>query len=510
MPSAHTAVRYLRAASRTAFCVTSLATAANVTIARVALAKCAGLTTQAWSATSLQFVAGYLSDAWAIQAQHPTTAGSAVTGSSTFANKLDQAWISSYSGAKEESPVVLKPVLDTRLCAELAGPEKAGTTLTLATCSGSASQQFMGIGLIFNTNYTWSFLTTLDSTFCVQAAATGAASVRPIVLGPCVGNSRDTWMATVDLTTGTSGQYQEIYAANDPANSMEFSMAASGDGRAGSGIVLANDNQAAAQVWTDLAPGQATATGNADGSITLRPLSDESLCLTVPGADYAVGVQLTVQACNGAVDQEFVRGGLSNTIGLIAAGAGEFCVAAPAGMAAGSKVELDPCAQHDQFWATFFSWYGWAGVPPSPTEPVAEAFEWLVLSDASASGGTVAVTSNVGPANWDTSQDWTQVAVSGGFEIQSFYDPGLCLDAPDTTAGTQLTAAPCAGSSDQVFAFAAATGTGRLWELAATPATARMCVAVGSVSGTAGLPLVLQSCSAGATDEAWSGPSTQL
>ena len=508
-PSAHTAVRYLRLVQGTGYCVTSLADEVGIVVARVELARCAALTTQAWSTTDLQFAAGYLSDAWAVQAQHPTTAGSDVTGSRAFTSKLDQAWISSYTGATNDSPVVLKPVLDTALCAELAGAEEDGTTLKLARCTGSADQQFMGIGLIFNANYTWSYLTTTDSLFCVQAAPAGSATIRAVVLGPCVGNNRDTWMATMDLTTGMSGQYQELYAGTG-STGLDYSMDVSGTS-AGSKVVLAKDEQAAAQIWTDLPPGQAKVTGNPDGSITLRPLSDESLCLTVPGGDYAAGVQLTVQACDGAVDQEFVRGLADSPTDLIAAGGGEFCVAAPSGISAAGAVDLEPCAQQaDQEWMTFLSWYGWAGVSPAASYPVAApAGDVLVLSGITAGGGQVGVEPSPGLSDWNTTQDWIQVEVSGGFEIQSFYDRGLCLDVPATTAGTQLTAAPCAGGSAQTFLYGPTDSrVGNLWVLEATDRSTEMCVALGPTAGAAGLPLELEACSAGDADEAWQGPTS--
>ncbi len=112
-----------------------------------------------------------------------------------------------------------------------------------------------------------------------------------------------------------------------------------------------------------------------------------------------------------------------------------------------------------------------------------------------------------GPAAWYTRQDWLQVSVAGGFEIRSVYDPGLCLAAPGTAAGTQLTAAPCTGGPTQTFLYlGTTTAQGRLWWLRATT-PAKMCVAVGSVSGTDGLRLLLQPCSSSRADEAWAGPS---
>lgn len=355
VPSAHTSVYFLRPSAKTSFCVTALNAPPNESASLVGLESCAGLSTQAWSHANLDGVAGTIGDEFGIQALHPATAGSAVTGDNHFANQLNQFWTSTTSAGH----LLLHPVEDTALCAGLASSESDGVALQLASCNGSASQQFTGIGVIFNQNYTWAYLATADSEYCVQAAASGSESARSIVLGGCVGNDRDLWDVTVvNVTTTESYQFQELYAGT---SSLQFSMRVTGNGGAGSEVKLSADDQAAAQVWTDLAPGQTTATGNPDGSITLRPLSDEKLCLTVPGANYAAGTQLTVQACNGAVDQEFARGLPNEPTDLVAAGSGDFCVTAAGAIAAGSPIELEPCAAlDDQTWSTFFDWYGWA------------------------------------------------------------------------------------------------------------------------------------------------------
>ena len=507
-PSAHTQVLFIRPAARAKFCVTALNAPPYEAGTRVGLRSCASLTTQAWSRTNLDGVAGYVANAWGLQALRPTSVGSAVTASSKPSSAVDEYWISSYTGTSNNSPVQLHPVEDTALCVSLSAPEGAGVALDLARCTRSASQQFMGIGVIFNLTYTFSYVTTRDSSYCVQAAASGSATHRPIVLGACRGNNRDLWQTDVVMTSIISARFQELYAGPvTGASGLEFSMRVAGNGGAGSGIVLSKDVQAAAQVWTDLAPGQSETRGNPDGSIALRPLSNESLCLTVPGGNYSAGVQLTVQTCDGQVDQEFVRGQQFGAIDLVTAGAGEFCVAAPAGISAGRAVELEPCAQQDdQMWSTFFDWFGWAGLPLAGTAPGADPGDALILSGASASGGQVGVGPSPGPAAWITSQDWISVASGSGFEIQSFYDRSLCLDAPADTVGTQLAAAPCTGGSAQTFLNRGFEPTGILWELGMT----NMCVAVGSVSGSAGLPLVLQACSTSQPDGAWNGPMNKL
>lgn len=506
-PSGHTEVFFVQPTKKTGYCLTALGdvTEEPPTGDKVGLASCAGLANQAWSWANLDDIAGTVTDSFAMQALRPTSGGSTVTGSNLYAGKLDEYWVSSYSGAVEQSFAMLHPVDDTALCVTLAGPEKGGAQLQLAGCDGSASQQFMAIGMFFNVNYTISFITTPDSRYCVQAAASGPAADRAIVLGSCEGNGRDTWTVDVDMFAPSSYQYQELYPGD---GQLEFSMRVAGAGRAGSSVALSNDDEAATQVWTDLPPGQAKPESDPDGSISLRPLSDESLCLTVPGGDYAAGVQLTVQACGGEVGQEFVRAfGPYDPTDLVAAGDGEFCVTAASGIKAGSPVELEPCAQlADQTWGTFFDWYEWAGQPLGSSGASADPGDSLVLSGETAAGGQVGVSPSPGPADWYTSQDWLEVDVTSGAEIQSVYSPGLCLDAPGTAAGTQLTAAPCVGGAAQTFTFSAAGAGDLLWRLGET----KLCVAVGSTPGSAGLPLTLQACSASAADEAWFGPSNQL
>ncbi len=501
-PSAHTQVYFIKPAARPGYCLSTLGGPDWLPSAgaRTGVELCAGGADQAWSAASLTLIAGYISSSFGLQAQRPTSAGSAITGTDRSANELYEYWTSSYAGARGNSLVLLHPVDDTALCATLSGPEQAGVRLTLAACDGAANQQFMGIGMFFNVYYTISYLTTPDSRYCVQAAATGSATARPVVLDSCADNSRDVWNVDVESQTGNSGQYQELYAGAGP---IEFSMRAEG-----SSVVLSSDDEFASQVWTDIPPGQAKAEANPDGSISLRPLSDESLCLTVPGGDYAAGVPLAVQDCDGQVDQEFVRASAyGGNTDLVAAGDGEFCVTPADGLKAGSVIALEPCAQQqdDQIWTTFFAWFGWAGQGLSPVVNAAEPGDSLVLSGAGASG-QVGVIARPGGYIWYTTQDWISADVQGGFEIRSVYDPGLCLDAPDSTAGTQLEAAPCAGGAVQIFLYGSSVSGATQWRLGDTG----MCVAVGSASTEYGLPLVLQACAASQQDQFWSFLPAQL
>ena len=87
-----------------------------------------------------------------------------------------------------------------------------------------------------------------------------------------------------------------------------------------------------------------------------------------------------------------------------------------------------------------------------------------------------------------------------GFALRSVYNPGLCIDAPSATAGTQLVAAPCSGGSGQAFLDIPQAYPFHEYELAGSG----MCVvATASTSG----PLALATCAYGQQDEQWIGPS---
>ena len=358
-PSASTQVFFLRPAARTGYCLTSLTAPPNESGALVGLETCRAQTTQAWSHANLDGLTGSIGDEFGIQALQPATAGSAVTAGDTFDNPLDWYWVSHYTGATQASPVQLQPVEDTSLCASLSAAEAAGVTLKLEPCTATAaSQKFSGVlvGPRLTTQW-WTYLTTADSEYCVQAAASGSETARPVVLGSCVGNGRDFWLTGVPVSTETSGQFQEISAGD---GSSGLSLAAAGSAGAGSPVVLSFQAEAASQVWTDLAPGQTSTSPGPGDSTSFRLFSDQNLCLTVPGADYSSGVQLTVATCDGAADQNFTVSFLpGNEIALVAAGDTSYCATASGGLIAGSAVELQQCAQlSDQGWSTFDGWEG--------------------------------------------------------------------------------------------------------------------------------------------------------
>lgn len=494
-PSAHTPVFFVRPAARRGLCLTGLE-ASGIPRAgdRVGLERCAALGSQAWSARNLDGVTDSLGDAWAMQALRPTVAGSAVTGASLFADRLDQFWTATVTGPQQRQLVQLRPVEDAALCLTLPAAEATGVRLVLASCHGAANQEFMAIEFFFST-FSPYLITTPDSRFCVQAAATGPAVIRNIVIAGCHGNNRDIWVTRVGLVRTYVTQYDELYA---DSGTLEYSMTVSGHGGPGSGIVVERDAQLATQVWTEVPPGRSDPQANADGSSTLRPLSDESLCLTVPNARYAPGVQLTVQTCDGAIDQEFLRSRtpIANSQELIAFGDGQLCVGEPGAVGAGHPVDLEPCNQQaNQAWMQYSDWFGWAG---SVGGAYLGGFSGpaITLSSSTATAGQVSLGP---PATGRTSQLWTVGAGSNGFVLRSVYNPGLCIDAPSSTAGTQLVATPCSGGSGQSFLAIQQAYPLFEFELAGS----RMCVAA---TATTPGPPVLAACASGQQDEQWAGP----
>jgi hypothetical protein len=493
-PSAHTPVFFVRPAAHSGLCVTDLEASGFPQAGdRVGVEHCAALGSQAWSTRNLDGVTDTLDNAWAMQALQPTVAGSAVTGANLFADKLGQFWTAKVTGGPQRQFVQLRPVDDAALCLTLSAAEATGVRLILASCDGAANQEFMGIEFFFSV-VTPYFITTPDSRFCLQAAATGPAGTRNIVIARCHGNNRDIWTTDVGLVTFAVSEYDELYA---DSGALEYSMTVSGHGGPGSGIVVERDTQLAAQVWTEVPPGQSEPQANADGS-TLRPLSDESLCLTVPNAHYAAGVQLTVQTCDGATSQEFLRSGtaIANSQELIAFGDGQFCVGEPGAVGAGHPVDLEPCNQQaNQAWMQYTDWFGWAGFVDG-IHLGGFSGPAVTLSSSTATSGQVSLGS---PATGHTSQLWTTPAGSHGPAFRSVYNPGLCIDAPSSTAGTQLVAAPCSGGSGQSFLAMPQTYPLFEYELAGS----QMCVA--ATSTTSG-PLVLAACASGQQDEQWAGP----
>jgi len=324
--------------------------------------------TEVWAATNLDATAGELSSTVALGVAG-TTAGSPVQAVELFALPLGALWEAGTENvAQFGRERVLRSVANTSLCLTRVGAEAAGAALRLETCAGSPAQAFMGIEMVYNLSYPAYYVTEPDGRFCV-AITSGAVIGHHAALGRCVGTVADLWMAatwitSMDLTTQQSFQYQEIFTDGDV--SPQYALSLTGRG-AGAKTVLADDTKLATQVWTDLGPsGRA---GNPDGSMSLRPLSNLGLCLTVPGGKYALGQQLAAEPCTGNLDQEFFRMSSVSFNGteeqeLVPYGDGGLCLGMPKGVKAGGAVTLLSCSRTQaQAWTTMEAWYLWGGEP---------------------------------------------------------------------------------------------------------------------------------------------------
>jgi len=411
-----------------------------------------------------------------------------VTGASLFTGRLDQYWVFSYAGAPLQDMVRLHPVQDTALCLDVPGPN---LPLMTEACGGSASQEFIATALFYGDRSPW-FLTTPDALYCVQASAGTAATVA-IVVGPCRSN-RDVWTAALPLNRLFYSQYVELYA--DSGGGLRFSMSAPATGGSGSAVTVQADHFSPGQVWTDLAAGPSQPPGNPDGSISLRPLSNHNLCLTVPNSDYSAGVGLTVQTCSGTLNQEFLNAPtLLNSRELIARGNGRFCVGEPGSVGAGNPVELEPCDQlAHQAWMQYYGWSSWVGIAQTI---VSHATGGQRVTLISAGTGQVGLAAALAGA---TTQFWAPVTQPHGLSLQSVYDPGLCLDAPSQTAGTVLDAAACDGGPGKVFVVFVQPDTDTVgYQLGGS----KLCV---TATGTSA-PLELQTCVLDQQNQEWAGPS---
>jgi hypothetical protein len=460
--------------------------------------------TEVWAATNLDTTAGELTSTIALGFAG-STAGSPAQAVQPWALPLDSLWeVGTENVAQFGQERVLRSVANMSLCLTRVGAEAAGAALRLETCAGSPAQAFMGVEVLFNVFNPAYYVTEPDGRFCITITS-GAVTGHHAVLGHCVGTAADlwtaaTWTAGMDLTTQQSYQYQEIYT--DGYVSPQYALSLTGRA-AGAKTVLANDTQLASQVWTDLGPsGQV---GNTDGSMSLRPLSDLGLCLTVPGGKYVSGQQLAAQACNGNVDQEFFRMPSVSFNGsqqqeVVPYGDGELCLGMPKGLKAGAAVTLLPCSRTQaQAWNPMQAWYRWGGEPPGVNAyplgvPPQHMLTVSSLTGASSTAATAPLSIGV------TAQAWFPVTSSDGahetFRLAA--RTGWCLDA--TTSA--VTAQACDGGTSQEFTFSSEVGADGISYLQLKAAAAPgSCVSAGTGSGT--VPVTLTACAPGVTSQMW-------
>jgi hypothetical protein len=460
--------------------------------------------TEVWAATSLDTTAGEIDSTIALGVAG-STAGSPALAVQSSALTLNSLWeVGTENVAPYGQERVLRSVANTSLCLTRIGAEAAGAALRLETCSGSPAQAFMGIQILYNSNFPGYYITEPDGRFCV-AITSGAVNGHDAALGRCVGTAADLWTAAtwttgMDLTTQQSYQYQEIYT--DGYVTPQFALSLTGTG-AGAKTVLAGDESLASQVWTDLGPSGRV--GNADGSMSLRPLSNQGLCLTVPGGKYATGQQLAAEPCTGNLDQEFFRMpsiGFNGTEQqeLVPYGDGGLCLGMPKGLKAGAAVTLLPCSYTQaQAWNPFEAWYRWGGEPAEVNAYPLGFPAQHVLTVGSLTG--TSATAAAAPFSMGrTSMAWFPVTSSDGthWTFRLAARTGWCLDATTTA----VTAQACNGGTSQEFTFSSEVGGDGITYLQLKAAAAPgFCVSAGTGSGT--VPVTLASCAQGISSQMW-------
>jgi Ricin-type beta-trefoil lectin domain len=454
----------------------------------VSLGSCNGVATQAWSTTNLSGTADLIfTPTDFIAAARQGGPGTPVV-VSPAGSTLDTYWEASSSPGSVYS--ILRPVYDTSLCLAVPGEQKTGTQLALAACDGSAGQDFIGVTWNVSTTLSGYFITTTDGSFCLVTAA-GKARVRGLVLGACAGQLAATWATPLNLLTSASQRYEQIFA--DAPGLLSLAMNVDAKGR-----VLIGSSISPIQMWTDVAPGS-SAPGNPDGSIDIRPLTDQGLCLTVPNSNFAVGTQLVVQPCAGLLDQEFLDvstgGGRREFMPF---SAGSVCLSAGS-FVRGSPVTLRQCdnAPQQAWTAYFFGWNGWGGLPRlirSVSQPGRE----ITLAAISATEAQ-AIIAPPDPAT-SSRQLWTQPQGSDGVTIHPVYDTAWCLDATTGSAGTQLIAQGCTGGATQAFLdLAVPDSDDSQYQSVAFPGE---CLTAGPASAS-GQPLLLEPCVLLLASQSW-------
>jgi Ricin-type beta-trefoil lectin domain len=297
---------------------------------------------------------------------HPVQAGShlVVVGGSGLL--LTHYWVSLPTGPESQpgNEVTLHPVINTSLCLTQTSQQAATASLILARCDDQGAQQFIGIQLSFTFGYFDAMIASHDARRCLRAVGTTPRHLT-IAFGRC-GEGHDSWYTDVSVLTDLSSQYADLYLGRQASPAWD-AMSVPSDGQAGAKVVLARDPEpeSGQQLWTDRPAG---GTSSTSGGLSLRPLSDTSLCLTVPDANYSAGIQLQVQSCDGQADQVFVRttSPIARNPGidieaLSPQGAGSLCVGVAGSISKDKPVELRPCgAAANQAWSPYDGWIGWA------------------------------------------------------------------------------------------------------------------------------------------------------
>jgi hypothetical protein len=365
-PSAHTPVMFIEPTSRRTLCLT--ATGGLVSGSPIELAACASSNRQAWATTSFNddpqdYSVGTIGPYYgtAIAPSEPVKSGRHAILTRLNSN-LRNFWVAIPTApfTQPGSEVTLRPLDNTSLCLTTAARERPGSALSLTGCDAESSQQFIGVQIQFTVGYYWALLLSHDARSCVTAVGKTFKQLRP-ALESCRPGINQLY-TDLSLITYPSFQYADLYLGDSNRAGFQFeALDAPHDGPAGTKVVTARDRQpeSGQQIWTDLAPGSVTS-GNPGGGLSLRPLYDLSLCLTVPNAHYQQGIQLQVQVCDGNADQDFVRNPAptdpqdATLQTLSPADDSSLCAGVQGTVGGGKPVELRDCSNtFSQTWSTW-------------------------------------------------------------------------------------------------------------------------------------------------------------
>ncbi len=377
MPSAHTPVLFISPTGRRSLCVSAQTAvslyATSVLSPFARLSPCSSTQGQAWSTSDLATVVGQFSPDFTHDMIVPDGAAPGVQASlRPVGSGLDEEWVLTAIGAEW----TFSPIQDTALCLTIHGPVRLSARLILTACSRSSAQSFVTIDLRFTTTLSYYLFAADNGAHCLGVGHTAKPPRRPLVLAACPNTgSQDAtgfspeatgiWMspdttaiAYFWLDPTTTGEFQEFWSDPD-TSSNEYGMTADGTA-SGTPVQLESSVNGITQTWTDIAPGALTA-GNPDGSISIRPLNDLHLCLTVAGADQ-VGSELQVQTCDGEGDQEFgaAQADASGEGWFWPYSAPSLCIG-PAGdsATAGETVVLETCGAAVNTWGSWNDWNAW-------------------------------------------------------------------------------------------------------------------------------------------------------
>lgn len=375
-PSAHTPVFFLAAAGDRKLCATAPLTAVldtpEIRVAghRVRLARCAGAQGQAWSATSLASTVGQFAQFTATDTDDLVVADQGAAGTAAGldpgTNSLDEQWEATASGGGW----LLSPVDDTANCLTIEGTARLTAALRVEPCTGSSAQVFTMIYLRITVQVSYNLFAADDASYCIEPGTASRLYPLSAVLGRCPDTATVQtrfWMVTnttplayTDLDPATTGEFQQFL--DEPQTySNGYAMTADGT-KSGSAVSLANPPNAIGQTWTDITPGTLTS-GNPDGSISIRPLNELGVCLTVPGGNDTAGQALQVQTCNGGTDQEFTvaqEDDGPDVASFSPYSAPGLCLGPEGSVAAGEPIVLQTCGSPVDPADTWGGWNNWS------------------------------------------------------------------------------------------------------------------------------------------------------